>query len=400
MKRHSLISASLVAAITASALSACQEKKQLSEMHDNTQQMNQTTTGMATNMEKTVATMDSIKKTTEKVSITAETTVEQMGRVIENADKTVKLIGETYDTGRQGGAMDLRNKIYEVIKSAGTPLDKKIVEAAKYMVAFEYQVWSGQGQDVEGKSKTETLEKLEKDAVIELFNNLRTVSHWDAEKIDPFAQPNLTSKSNFEKDNQKAIFNALAAALHKTNRKQERQEMMTVSQDDKTSMFTLIERALIAGQDIRTGNKRISEYPGYIDEVLRNEQLAIRLLQARYNIIGLVLLGRVTQISDSLWEGFKLKIWGSEWDLDLDQMNFSQVKYYNDHFVEATKTKELLGKLGIKVQLNKDIKKIFTHMKIKDEKQALVSADKEDALIKEKVRLSSAVKKYIGQIEE
>ncbi len=400
MKYQRLISTSLIAAIAASALSACQEKKQLSEMHDNTQQMNQTTTGMAANMEKTVATMDSMKKTTEKVSVTAETTVEQMGKVIENADKTVNLIGESYDAGRQGGALDLRNKIYEVLRSTATPLDKKIVEAAKYMVAFEFQLWSGQGQDIEGKTKTEALEKLEHDAVIELFNNLKTVSHWDADAIDPFAQPDLKAKSNFEEKNQKAIFNALAAALHKTNRKQDRQESLTVNKDDKTSMFTLIERALLAGQEIRTGNKRTTDFPAYVDEVLRNEQMAIRLLQARYNIIGIVLLARVTQISDSLWEGFKLKIWGSKWDLDLDNMNISQVKYYNDHFAEAKKTKDLLTRLGIKVEIDKNIKKIFSHMNIKDDKQALVAADKEDALVKEKISLVAAAKKYIGQAQE
>jgi hypothetical protein len=165
-------------------------------------------------------------------------------------------------------------------------------------------------------------------------------------------------------------------------------------------MFTLIEKALLAGQEIHTGNKRTNDFPAYVDEVLRNEPLAIRLLQARYNIIGLVLLGRVTQISDSLWQGFKLKIWGSKWDLDLDSMNFSQVKYYNDHFVEAKKTKDLLAKLGIKVQMDKDIKKIFSNMNIKDEKQALAAADKEDTLVKEKITLVKAAQKYINQVQE
>jgi hypothetical protein len=257
-------------------------------------------------------------------------------------------------------------------------------------VAFEFEVWSGQGQDQFPGRRDE----LSKDAVQEFLHFLSTVAHWDIEDLNPFAQPasGLLSGELFsstETLNQKASFNAAAAALHKTNRKQE-----FTSQNEGVevlSMFKLLETGMLAGLEIQAGKKTIQDFPPYVDEVLREEGLVIKLMQARYNMLGLVLLGRMTKIQDSLMTGVGLKILHNDWKFDLSNINHSQLKFFKLHLEFAAETRRLLEKLHQPVSLDKDVKQIFKNLTMKAAVQAKSGSD----LDKDRTTFSELIKAYI-----
>lgn len=316
--------------LTACLQLGCEMRDQLKDMHDNTAQMNKTT-----------------------------------GTLADSTAQTVQMMGELYDASRQGTAMDLRKKLYDsiVLEKA---LDSKMINAAKYYMAFEFELWSGQGQDRE----IDRRHVLAKDAVEELFNHLKTVSHWDDEDLDPFANPETPSLTPeiISKKNQMAVFNALAATVHYTNRKQD--PVTDKNNIPKLSMYSLIEESLLAGAEIRRGAKRIADYPIYVDEVLKTEALAIQFLKARYNVLGVMIIGQVSRISKSLWDGVKIKILNQKWNLETEKMSPSEVRSYRALLDQAEKTKQLLVRLGVSVELDKSVKSIFSKMQIPAQTQS------------------------------
>jgi hypothetical protein len=319
-------------------LTGCQERQQLKDMHNNTQQMNDTITKMA-------ATTEAMKGYTEVLAT--------------DSHDLKGMTGELYDALRQGTALQIRKMLWETLfEDEG--LDSKLVNSGLYFVAFEFELWSGLGQD--GSSERRDL--LAKDAVREFFNHLRLVSHWDGSGLNPFAQPakRIASLEFSYKDtlNEKAVFNALSVTAHIKNRKQE----FSADQSgiDSYSMYSLIENGLRAGRQIQSGKKKLEDFPEYVNEVLQNEDLAKRLLQARYNMLGLISLGKLSKISESFYQGIKLKMFGSKWSFDLNKLNQSQLRFVRDRFVEAQETRKLVEELGLKTQLNKDIKKMLSNL--------------------------------------
>jgi hypothetical protein len=396
MPTKSKTSTLITVLLTSGLLMACQEKKQLNEMHDSTVQMNATTQKMAANMEKTVAIMEKTMTALDKSNEQMEKLKVTTDRAAGSSEKVVPLIAESYDLARQGGAHTIRKDLFDSMLKVDMPVDRKLVAAGEYMVAFEFQLWSGLGQDIEGKN-SKAKDKLSKDAVTEFFNNLATVSRWSGPS-NPFARPQYTpfGKLNWTinagpEENEMAVFNVMAAALHKTNRKQE--GYAEFNQVDPISMFSLIQNALVASLQIRSGEKKIEDFPIYVDELLRSEPLAIRLLQARYNMLGLVLLGRVTSISDSLLEGMKFLYLDKKWTLDLDRMNISQVRFYRMHLTEAQKTRDLLKKIGAEIPVHSKLKAIYSNMTVKNS-TAGAAADR--ALADDKMFFVNSLKQYLN----
>lgn len=368
-------------------LAACGEKKQLTEMHDNTAQMNQTTGSMAQTTIKMDSSISQMKTTTDKVADVSGQMNEKMSKVVITAEQTAALMGEVYDTGRQGAALDVRKKLFDSIMTDSS-LDKKVVHAAEYFLAFEFQLWSSLSQDNEADAR----DRLRRDALTELFNHLLTVSHFAEDDLDPFASPDLQFSERFQKKNQMAVFNAIAAAAHITNRKSERNGKIENREND--SIYELIKTGLLAGAQIRKGEKRIEDFPSYVDEVLKNEGLALRLLKARYNVLGVILLARLTPIADSLWQGARLKYLGKAWSLNLSDLNISQVRLYKAHLTEAAKAKSLLAELGIKIQIDPSLKKIYEKMTVQT--FAPAAANEDLNLSSERKALVDSIYQYRG----
>lgn len=278
------------------------------------------------------------------------------------------VMGEIYDSGRQGAALDLRTKQFEMLLSS-KKLEDKALYAGLYFLAFEFQLWSNVGIDDQKGER----ERLMKDAADEFVRRIVGIAHWDG--VDPFAGKNPLAFG--EAENERASFNALAAALERNNRKQEATAEKTGT--ETVSMLQMIENALRAGKEIKDGRARLSDYPEYVDIILLREELAGRLLEARYQTLGLIVLGQLTPITKNKVEGFKYKIWGKQWDLDLSSVNQSTLRMATFRLQEAQHAKEVLAELGREVTLDPSIQKIYRNARVKNaasaEGKAAVSAE-------------------------
>jgi hypothetical protein len=174
-------------------------------------------------------------------------------------------------------------------------------------------------------------------------------------------------------------FNALSISLEKNNRKQ----LASTASAGKgaVSMLKMIETALLAGQSIREGKTQLRDYPAYVDVILAHEGTAIRLLEARYQMLGLVVLTQLTPIAKNKIEGFKYKIWGSRWDLDFGKLNQSQLRLASFRLAEANHAREILAELGVEEELNSSIKKIYGNAEmvnsLKDDGKPAAAAQRE-----------------------
>jgi len=308
------------------ALTACSK---INDMHDATVAMNATTAKMAAN--------------TEKLGITT--------------DGMNGVMGEIFDSGRQGAALDLRTKQWDnLIQSP--KLEDKGTYAGLYFLAFEFQLWANIGRD----GKAGERERLQADAVKEFSRRLLGITHWAPEEIDAFAGKNPLKFGDVE--NEKASFNAVAASIEENNRKQEVTAADTNT--EAVSMLNMIETGLRAGKEIREGKAKLADFPEYVDLVLQREELMTRLLKARYQVMGLAVLGQLTPITRNLTEGLKYKYLGEKWDIDFNQLSESLVNLAAFRIQQANEARDTLKELGIDVTLDPAIRKIYSHATLKN----------------------------------
>lgn len=309
-------------------LAACEVKQNLDEMHDSTVEMNRTTKDMnhSTNSLETA-------------------------------------IDELYNALRQGDSLSARRSALDNLVKASDPA-RKLSEAAKYFMAFEYQLWSDQGQD-KGEEKRLELATL---AAREFFKDIQQFIPGGEMSPKPFiGQIIPTEKSNLVNS-----FNALSVAAHYMNPKQEiylkeKKEMGSLT------MNKMIEESLLAKPKIESGEKHLNEYPGYVAEVLANEPIAIYFLEARYNYLATLFLGRSTNIAHNKLAG--AKIITMNWELDLSGFNFAQIDEMNKLLAGALKTKSVLKQIGIKARTDVLLVRMYKNMNLVAKVKA-TSADK------------------------
>jgi hypothetical protein len=291
-------------------------------------------------------------------------------RLANTSDKMNNIMGEIFDTGRQGAALDLRTKHYELVTHS-PKLEDKATNACLYFQAFEFQLWGRLGVDnLEGER-----DRLLKDAALEFFNHMLAITHWDS--VDPFAGQSPLSFG--EVANEKASFNAFAIILERNNRKQ---ELEAVAQGPGAlSIRNMIENALRANKKIKAGQAHLRDYPAYIEEILIHEELATRLLKARYQMMGLTVLTQLTPIAKNYAQGFLYKIWGKKWELDFSKLNEAQLRLATFRLNEAMRARDVLAEIGIDVELDPSIRKVYANAVVKnmpgdrDEKSASLQSD-------------------------
>lgn len=357
--------------------SACAEKKQLTEMHDATVDMRDTTkelnkgTGELkdTTTQLLRQTLDMKETTTHLADISGQ----MNGKMDDMSKKTSvvsQLTGELYDASRQGVTLDLRRSALKALLEAQSS-GKKIAEAAQYFMSFEYQFWTGFGQD-------ETEEKrqvLVDDAVSEFFKSVKEFNVGPSTEINPLAQTSLSNGGGsvaLDDDNRVASFNAIAAALHRVNRKQEEMHHKN-PKVEVLSMLSLIERGLKAEVELNSGAKTLDTLPPSIKEVLNNKSLAVKLLQARHNFIAAIFLAEVSPVgaqapTNTLAPKWATKmllyLWSTQmgWKANLDRFNVSQLKQFNQYLSAVLATRASLKTLGIEPHVDSKIQKLFQTM--------------------------------------
>ncbi len=308
------------------ALNACDMKRNLDEMHDQTAEMNRTTQQMN-------ETTGDMNKRTEG---------------LENAT------GELYDALRQGDTLAARRSALDNMLKAEEPA-RKLSEAAKYFMSFEFQFWTNAHED-KGEAKRIDLATL---AAREFFKDVYQFIPNGVMKTDPFAYQIIST----DKGNLIACLNALAVTAHYLNPKQEKRLKENPSLKSM-SMYKMIEESLLAKAPIESGEKKISDYPGYVFEILSNEPAAVYLMQARYNYLSVLFLGRATPIAHSKWAG--VKFFARKWTLDLNKFNAAQIEEFNMFLEGALKTKKILQQIGVKPEMDFMAQRMINNMTLVD----------------------------------
>lgn len=312
-----LLTSAIFTGIFIGIVSACETKREMSEMHDATVEMNTRTEELA-----------------------------------QNSNDLKEQTGELYDALRQGDSLQLRRNALERLVQTSDPANK-LSEAAKYFMSFEVQLWSGSGPDATDEKR----QLLALSATKEFFKDVLQFIPDDQRTASPLNGQILTTDAG----NKFHCLNALAAAMHLLNPKQELY-LKTNASMKPVSMMSLVQEALLAKESIESGAQDLKAVPGFVREVLANEKEAIYLLQARYNYIPTVLLGRSTNIATSKLAA--VKMFASAWTLDLEKFNTVQVYEFNEFLKAALETRDLLKQLGHSITMDAQVARIYKNMSV------------------------------------
>lgn len=321
--------------ITALALSlpflGCDTSKKLTTMHDSTVRMDRTTQDMNQSTKKMGTTMDGMNetmggmnasvvemtKTTDALSAKMENLSKKMDEMSQQTGDLQTVNAELYQVAKHGSSMELRRNSLKALRES-KQLSKKIAEAMKYFMAFEYQIWMNHGED-----NLEKRESLQFDATLEFFAEV-------AEFVtDSSLSVNPVSVSDKEEN---LSFVALGVALEAIDQRQV--NYLKKNKDLKpVTMLSMIESALqMSGTDL----------PAWAREIKNNELLALRLLNGRMNGYTLMFLGRAGGLQYSVGRQFTTVLLHKNIKLNLDSLNNATLSEYTRYLNEATRTRTLL----------------------------------------------------------
>lgn len=333
-------------------------KKNVDDMHRSTVHMDKTTTDMNTTtkeMSETTSQMNDRTKSMAETTEAMKTITEKMNETTQKVAEISAMLGlqtdEMYNSLRQGDTLNARRQELEsLLKARETPA--KLSHAAKYFMAFEFQFWTGHGQDNEDE-----LEELYASAAREFLREAQELIPNNEYIVKPYAQ----NKGDLDSDNNRyQSINALAATLHMQNLKQEL--MIKKNLRLEMTMYKMIEISLRASKEIEKGTKSVSDFPLFVKEVLVYEEVARYLIKARYQFLGVMALAKISNIQDGMIEIAKMFIFN--WRMKLSKLNSVQIEEIAKWYNSACNSREILRFLGESTALDSKTKQFYKHLRI------------------------------------
>lgn len=199
---------------------------------------------------------------------------------------------------------------------AANSLEQKVIAAAYYMASFEFQLWKNNDLDDEALRQ-----KMYALSVKRLFADIKeyVVSEKDAHKPPP-SEKDASADANKLKN-----LYAISVAMHEINPNQEVAEK--VNGVKLVSMLDLVTDGLRAAA--LNSKMDLAKTPEYQKIVAQNEELAVMLLQLRYNILAGKALKLIADL-DGLFNGLINKTAKSlfPWKPDLTRLtNTAKIEY-------------------------------------------------------------------------
>ncbi|GIL16572.1 MAG: hypothetical protein BroJett040_03230 [Oligoflexia bacterium] len=374
--------------VLASLQFACAEKKQLTEMHGATiemrdqtkhlgatsDEMNKTTTKLAETSDKMLTNTSQLNETSKDMLTNTqelkETSKEMLVNTQELKEKTAEtkraldemkgVTEELYDANRQGMALGLRRELIKKLHEMPA-MENKLAIAAQYFLSFEIQLWQDFGQDKQSEARL----KLAKDAAMEFLLEAEGLAPKRGKVAALSDVTEIKWLDSLMSNNPRASFNALAAMMHKMNRKQVNQ--LNKTQSDAMSLYDLIEKGLTYDLQYQKGQVQLSEVPEFAKEVIFHKDIAIQLLQTRMNVLPTIFMARVSGLNQKTLIG-KLKqlyLPGQTWTLNFDELHGGIVEYYNRELLDqAVRSRRLLEAAGVTPKVEVDVLKLYHQMKV------------------------------------
>lgn len=349
-------------------VSACAEKKQLKEMHDSTEEMNKTTTELLDQTKVTRGEVSQVGANTKEIKqnvVMMTPEIQNINRNLGDTTRTTQEIDrntrELFDGSRQVLSSGERRQAFDSLMNSPS-LARKLSQASIYYSAFEFQTWTGFGND----SGIQQRQKLMADASKQYFFEIqeayvntpavKSLASPFGSRLKEFLKSFTDSIFNFETnrnsvDNKEASFNALAATLHINNRKQTEgiNNFNSISSSKATeySMLKMIYDSLSLKVSLRKGQISAQSIPEYSQEIINNSEIANKLLNARFNFLALLSVLPHSDFNKESWQGWmaKLNMLISEEDLTdytmklifilPDFVKDNLAKYVKDRFLKA-----------------------------------------------------------------
>ena len=325
MQKRNFWRATSVAGLAVVMSSSCAMIKNLDDMHDGMVSMDDTTKRM--------------KNSTADMN-------EKMDATNEEIHKTNLYIAAQYSDLRQGSAATLRIESLRRMEESDS-IEAKISNAALFYMALEFQLWKNFGKDTE-----ESRIGLYDQAMAQYFRELPEYTH-NKSTLDP-------SSTN---DDMESV-DALAVAMHFAN---PNALMLDEKRNIKAmTVLKLIEDTLKERWDIWAMPFHVQrdKVPEYKREILKNQELAVYMLQVRHNFLAAMALAKISDLKAGGWKGFwaKLDAYFTKWEGKLVRNNITQLDFANVWVTEAIRTRDKLVELGYEPKYNSKLKRIFGHM--------------------------------------
>lgn len=336
----------------------CGQTKQLTEMHDTTAEMNETTKDLrdtSKGLGKTTNELLEVSKGLGSKMGGMEATTNGVGQTSNQMKETTN---ELSDFSRQGGGLQVRELAFKSLRESSSAA-KKIKDAAAYFIAFDYQLWSGTGLDTDEARRLELMGR----ATSEFVKDVQECVVKGQDQANTLAEPDMSEP--YAAGNTDACFNAFAVALHKENPKQN--EMLKKFPKMKlVTMYSMIEDSLLAEKELNAGRLSLDKVPEYQREIMNNRGLAIRLLQARHNFAAGIFLSQTVpqnSLKDVVKAGLNKYLFGASWKLKMDSYNVSKLHEFSMFMKINLATKSLLRKIGVEPIVNSTVQQFFINLK-------------------------------------
>lgn len=298
----------------------------------------------------------------EDMSKNATKASENSGKAAEAASESREEIANGRVMTRAGAAKDARAKALERMKERKS-IEGKVVEAATYFKAFEYQLWTGQRYD-----NQEYLDSLIEDAMNEIYRNLKELNNDKRiSKTNPTA-----FRINPWRKKRDANLLAFSLGMHKVHGLQITRDPISNTpvevefSDEGTSVLDIIKSSLKRIREYENGFLAYGELKPYEVVVYENIEEFTTLVNVRYNMILTLALAEISNVEESTIEGFSSIILPSSWNsLDNEYMEINDAKKRkaNKYITEAAKLRNFMLDHGFTNFMYNPIEKSFKRMK-------------------------------------
>lgn len=266
--------------------------------------------------------MEEMKKTTEKMNKTTNEmseTTKQLAVISQGMSHTTNQISDnaknTYRDMRLDTSVSNGFKALNEMEQAKS-LEQKMIAAAYYYASFEFQLWKNK----EGDSD-ELREKMFAFAMKRLFIDIKEYFKNSSEAtVRPPTRDEVGPDQN-----RLANLYALAAMVHELNPNQE--AVSKLNNVKLVSTYDLIKDGLSAIHAEKTGKISLLKATEHAQVVAQNEELAVFILQLRYNILVAKTLSMVTNLASTIKETALKKAVLSEhkWNTSLEHLSNTAV---------------------------------------------------------------------------
>jgi len=252
----------------------------------------------------------------------------------------------------QGIGSPVRDELIEDLLRAQT-IEEKVLYAAKYFYAFEFQVLRP-GRNV--RSSVALREQLKAEAATEFGRILYRF------------QRQLREGKATNQDNVSKSLYALAATVERHNPLQP--TLLGSSGVPVASMMDILHGSLAKSQRLNSGRIGRGDLSAVDREVLREEQQFTKFLQIRSKLLPVLALGLSSNISQGLWPQLNMRfrkwtprfVGNSEGVTGDRELNVEQIAFAGDILETRAREQRVMETLRAAVPLDGDIRAIWRNM--------------------------------------